>query len=126
MYTYHKPLAQGATSWECGKRRSGRCQARLHLSATDECIASINEHSHPSSDVQCEVAKVKANIKRRAETTNETTQHVLAGEIMGILEGTAALFPSLHHIRRTIRSQRTSNENLPPAKVLANHRYHSG
>ena len=33
---------------------------------------------------------------------------------MGITEGTAANLPSLHHMRRTIRSQRTINENLPP------------
>ena len=113
LYRYHKPLAQGASSWECARRRNGDCKARIKLSTVDAFIESINEHSHPPSVAQCEVAKVKANIQRRAETTNETTQQVLAGELAGVSEAAAANLPSLHHIRRTIRSQRQTNENLP-------------
>ena len=102
MYTYHKPLANGETTWECVKRRSGRCQARLQLTATDEFKVSINEHSHAPSEVQCEVAKVKANIKRRAETTNDSAgSSWRANGYIG-------------ECQSTIRSQRTINENLPP------------
>ena len=112
LYTYHMPLAQGASSWECARRRNGDCKTRIKLSAVDAFIESINEHSHPPSVAQCEVAKVKANIKRRAETTKKTTQQVLAGELAGVSEAAAANLPSLHHIRRTIRPQRQTNENL--------------
>ena len=117
MYTYHKPLAQGATSWECVKRRHGHCKARVKLTATDDFIEAVHEHRHPPSDVLCEVAKVKAGVKRRAETTNERTQQVLAGELMGVSEGAAANLPPLSNMRRTIRSQRQTNENLPPNPV---------
>ena len=119
MYTYHKPLAEGASSWECVKRRGsktrpGDCKARLKLSALYVFIESINEHSHPPTQTQCEVAAVKSAIKRRAETSNETTQQVLAGELVGVSDAAAANLPPLHHIRRTIRLQRQNNENLPP------------
>ena len=117
MYTYHKPLADGASSWECVKRRGskkdpGYCSARLKLSSLDVFIASVNEHSHPPSQTQCEVATVKAAIKRLAENSNEKTQQVLAGELVGVSAAAAA---NLHNIRRTIRSQRQTNENLPPS-----------
>ena len=92
-------------SWECVKRRKGNCKAQLKLSVTEVYLASVNEHSPVSSKVQCEVAKVKARTKRRAESTNETTQQVLAGELMGISESAAANLPPLHHMRRIIHSQ---------------------
>ena len=65
MYTYHKTLAEGVSSWECVKRRGsktspGDCKARLKLSALDVFIESTNEHSHPPAQTQCEVAAVKS------------------------------------------------------------------
>ena len=113
IYTHTISPLRRASSWECARRRNGDCKARMKLPTVDAFIESINEHSHPPSVAQCEVAKVKANIKSRAETTNGTTQQVLAGELAGVPEAAATNLPSLHHIRRTIRSQRQTNENLP-------------
>ena len=55
LYNFHKPLADGASSWECVRRRNGDCKARLKLSATDLFVAAINDHSHPPSHTQTEV-----------------------------------------------------------------------
>lgn len=119
MYVYQKDLADMVTSWECVNRRGskkypGTCKARLKLDAGDNFIESVNEHSHPPSHTQCEVSKVKAAIKRRATTTNETSQQVLAAELAGVSAAAAANLPALHHMRRTIRSQKQTNANLPP------------
>ena len=86
MYNHLRPLADGGSTWECVKRRGskkdpGECRAQLKLSAVDALVEEKNEHSHPPLNTQCEIANVKANIKRRATTTNDTTQQVLAGEI---------------------------------------------
>ena len=119
LYVCQKPLANGATSGECVKRKGsknnpGYCNAKVKLSAVDAFIEAVNEHSHPPSQTQCEVAMVKAGIKRRAENSNDTTQQVLAGELVGVSEGAAANLPSIQNIRRTIRSQKHNNDNLPP------------
>ena len=119
MYVFQKDLADDMTSWECVQRRGSRkypgtCNARLKLDAGDNFVESVNEHTHPPSKTQCEVSKIKAGIKRRAETTNETTQQVLARELVGVSAAAAVNLPALHHMRRTIRGQRQTNENLPP------------
>ena len=114
IYTFHKPLAQGNTSWECVMGRRSHCKARIKLSATDAFVAEVGEQLHAPSTIQCEVTKIKDGIKRRTETTNSTTQQVLSGALLGISEGSAANLPPINNIRRTIRSQRQTNENLPP------------
>ena len=50
MYTCHKTLSQGVTSWEL--RRHGNCNARVKLSATDTSVEAVNEHSHASSSIK--------------------------------------------------------------------------
>ena len=115
MYVYQKALSDGKTSWECVQRRGsktnpGTCKARLKLDSLDRFVESGHEHSHVPSQTQT----VKSSIKRRAETTNDTAQQVLAGEMAGISPAAAANLPQLGNIRRTIRSQRQTNENLPP------------
>lgn len=104
---------------ECCQRRGskkepGDCRAQLKLSSTDTLVEEKREHSHPPSKTQCEVATIKASIKRRAQMTNDTTQQVLAGELVGISPAAAANLTQLDNMRRTVRSQRQTNENLPP------------
>ena len=119
MYIHQKALSDGRTSCECvlrkrSKTNPGTCNARLKLDSLDRFVESVNDHSHAPSQTQCEVATFKSGIKRRAETTNDTAQQVLTGEMAGISPAAAANLPQLGNIRRTIRSQRQINENLPP------------
>ena len=73
LYMFQKTLAEDKTSWECVLRRKGQCKARIKLSANGDFLEETNVHTHAPSPAQCEVAKVKANIKRRAETTQDTS-----------------------------------------------------
>ena len=108
MYTYQNLLANVST-WECVLRRKGQCKARVHLFAGGEFLRIVNEHTHPSVPTQCEITKVRAGIKRRADTTQDTTQQILAAEMQGVSEGAAVDMPSLDNIRRNIRYQRRDN-----------------
>ena len=54
-------------------------------------------------------SKVRAGIKRRADTTQDTTQQILATEMQGVSETAAVNMPSLENIRRNIRYQRQDN-----------------
>ena len=94
-------------------RRKGQCKAKVQLSVTDDLIGETNEHTHPPSQTQYEVIKMKANIKRKAETTEETSQQILGAELQNVSEGTAVVLPPMITLRRNIRYQR-QERNLPP------------
>ena len=63
---------------------------------------------------ECQVTKVKAGIKRRAEETEETIQHILGTEFRNIADGVAANLPSLETLRRNVRHCR-QDRNMPPS-----------
>ena len=77
QYIKQKDLAEGFTSWECVERRKGKCKAKVKLTAVYDFVAEINEHTHARSPTNCELTKIRANIKRKAETT----QQILAAEL---------------------------------------------
>ena len=60
--------------------------------------------------------KVKDNIRRRAETTEETTQQILATELGNVSEGVAANLPSIDTLRRNVRHSR-QDRDLPPNRI---------
>lgn len=112
MYNFQKNLANDVTSWECVLRRKGECKSKVKLSPTGEFIEQFNEHTHPPSQTACEVAKVKANIKRKAVTTQEPTQDILADTLQNVSEGAAVNLPSMATLRRNVRYYR-QERNLP-------------
>ena len=100
--------------WECIYRRKGyQCNAKVKLSPLDEFLDEIHEHTHAPSQTECQVTKVKAGIKRRAEETEETTQQILGTEPRNISDGVAANLPSLETLRRNVHHSR-QNRNMPP------------
>ena len=50
-------------------------------------------------ETKCDIAKVRANIKRRARETQDPVQVILERELGGISEAAAVNLPALHHIR---------------------------
>ena len=58
--------------------------------------------SSPPTQTKVEVVKVKASIKRRAETSLDTPQQIMNGELEGILEDVAASLPLMNSRRRNI------------------------
>ena len=65
------------------------------------------------SATEVEVTKVLTSIKRKAETTDETSQQILGRELALISEDAAANLPAVSTIRRGIRKVR-ENQNVIP------------
>ena len=85
----------------------------VKLTSDDQFIKQTNEHTHPPSETNCELARVKAGIKRRAETSNDTSRQILAGELGGVTETTIVNLPPMETLKRNIRAAR-QERNTPP------------
>ena len=84
MYVYQKQvkyLAGEVTLWECKLRRRGQCKARINLGRNNAFLHEVNDHTHPPMQTKVEVVKVKASIKRRAETSLDKLQQIVTGEL---------------------------------------------
>ena len=110
QYVFQKNLANGVTSWECVMRRRGECKARVKLSPADIFIEQINDHTHASSQTRCEVSKISAAVKRKATTTLDTSQQILATAMENISPAVAVNLPSINTIRRNIRAARQERD----------------
>ena len=73
-------------------------------------------HTHPPSQTNCEVSKVRAGIKQRATETVMKNQQILAEQLGKISEGAAIKLPLLENLRRNIRSVR-QERNLPALPI---------
>ena len=113
MYVFQKNLANDVTSWKCEKRRTGECKAKIKLDEAGNFLERINNHTHAPSETKCEIAKVRANIKRRATETQDPAQVILGIELGGISEAAAINLPAMHHIRRNMWLQRQADQQLP-------------
>ena len=71
-----------------------------------EFVGEINEHTHPPSQDQIEVTKIKASIKRRSQATHDTPQQILGAALQNISETAAVNLPQINNLKRTIHSQR--------------------
>ena len=116
IYVFQKSLADDVSSWECVLRRKGQCKAGVKLTVTDDFIAQTNEHTHPPSEITCEVSKIKCYIKRRATDTMDTSQQILGAEVTNISEGAAVNLPSMENLRRNIHRTR-EDRNAPPLPI---------
>ena len=68
IYVDRRNLSGGSSMWECIYRRKGyRCNVKVRLSPLDEFLVKIHKHTHSPLHTECQVAKVKAGIKKRAE-----------------------------------------------------------
>ena len=72
-----------------------------------------NFHTHAPYERKCEIAKVRANIKRKATETQYPAQVILGIELGEISEAVAINLPALYHIRRNIQLQRQANQKPP-------------
>ena len=102
MYLFQKNLANDVTSWECVHREKGQCKIRVKLTVTDQFIEQTNEHTHAPSQDCCEVAKVKAGVKYRTETTDDPSRQTFPVEFGEITGTTTVNLASLETMRRNI------------------------
>ena len=115
-YVFQKELSNNLQSWECVLRRKGQCKIKLKLHMNGEFVGEINEHTHPPSQDQIEVTKIKASIKRRSQATHDTPQQILGAALQNISETAAVNLPQINNLKRTIHSQRKDND-LPPTPL---------
>ena len=103
-YVFQKELSNNLQSWECVLRRKGQCKTKLKLHMNGEFVGEINEHTHPPSQDQIEVTKIKASIKRRSQATHDTPQQSLGAALQNISEAAAVNLPQINNLKRTIHS----------------------
>jgi hypothetical protein len=119
VYVKQKPLANNATSYECELRRGSGiglsvCKAKVKIAADMSVVGFMNTHSHAPNDAHCEVQKVRAGIKRRAEQTDEGAQQILGHELQHLSQQAAVEMAPLSIIRRAIRSAKQKRNAVHP------------
>ena len=115
-YFFQKELSNNLQSREFVVRRKGQCKAKVNLHMNGELVGEINEHTHPPSQDQIEITKIKASIKRESQATHDTPQQILGAALQNISETAAINLPQINNLKRTIHSQRKDND-LPPAPL---------
>ena len=107
LYVFKKMLANDTRYFESELTRKGnQCKAMIKLDIDDEIIGEVNLHILAPSQTQVEVAKVKGNIKRKAQRTTDTPQQILGAELRNTSQDAAANIPSISTLRRNIRKAR--------------------
>ena len=94
------------------KNTQRRMQGKIKLDMAGNFLERINNHTHGPSETKYDIAKIRANIKRRATETHDPAQGILGIEFGGILEAEDINLPALRHIRRNIRLQSQANQQL--------------
>ena len=112
LYVFQKQLADDVESWECTERRKKTCKARVKLD-NDRIIDRVNDHTHAPNQTRVETAKVRATMKRSAETTLDAPNRIISDSLAQASDAVAVNMPSLDNVRRTIRRYRAENTALP-------------
>ena len=86
----------------------------IKLDIDDEIIEVVNLHTHTPLQTQVELTKVKANIKRKAQTTTDTPQQILGAELRKIWQDAPATILSTSTLRRSIRKDNDAPHNDVP------------
>ena len=112
-YIYDKQRVCGEiTHWQCEKK--SECKARLHTKE-DHIVKRTNDHLHGPDNTKVSCFETKIGIKRRAQTTHETSHHIIGDSVLELSEGTSAKLPKLNSLKRTLQRQR-EKENAAPAQ----------
>ena len=59
----------------------GQRKAKVKFHMNGELARETNEHTHPPSQDQTEVKKIKASIKQRSKATHDTPQQILGAAL---------------------------------------------
>ena len=98
LFILHKNFANDCTSWECVLIIKEHSKARVKLDTNDDFVEQTNQHTHPSTQINCEVEKVRVGIKRRATEIVMTNQQILAKQLAGISEIAVINLPAVEHL----------------------------
>ena len=89
-YAYVKKdnLAGGWESFECERRRNyDGCKGKIKVNGNQFVVSQ--PHHHAPNPARNEVLKIRTAIKRRAQTTLDGTQAIIAGALAGVDAGPA-------------------------------------
>jgi hypothetical protein len=122
IYCKNKTLTNGNTYWECSERRSGnRCRSKLTIDREGEnIVVQPGQHSHAPDPGRNNAEILRSTMKREARTSEARTNTIVARNIVDIDEGAMANLPRLETMRRDVRRQRQTNQELPPVPVPFN------
>ena len=89
-------------------KRFGKPSTIFWLSAADNIVDHTNGHTHPPSQTNCEVGRIKISVKDRTQETRGSPQQILTAALFA--EAASVNLSKLDHLR-TIRSQRKLHTN---------------
>lgn len=110
VYVKQKNLSAGVISYECEKRRGNgtgitECKAKMKVK-NDEVVGFLHDHTHAADEARVEVLTTRANIKRRAQETEEAPQQILGQEMENLSQAASIQMVPLRFVRRTVRRVR--------------------
>ena len=85
----------------------------MKLNAINDFVEQVKKHTHAPSATRCELTKMRASIKRKASTTQDTTQQISGTELANLTSTVAVNLPNLSNLRRNILLQRQEKNILP-------------
>ena len=115
-YIFQKELSNNLQSWKCVRDVKGQCKAKVKCHMNGELARETNEHTHPPSQDQTEVKKIKASINQRSQATHDTPQQILGAALQNVSETAAVNLSQINNLKGTIHSQRKGND-LPPTPL---------
>jgi hypothetical protein len=90
LFTKNCLLASGGISWVCEQR--SRCKSRM-TTLDERVISEPSLHTHAPDSARIETEKVRRAIKRRATSTQESTQQILSETMQHISQSAGAQLP---------------------------------
>ena len=116
IYVKKKALANDWVNYECENRRYRQtCKALVRVRGEE--FRKVGEHTHAPNQAKTNAAKCLQRMRVRAETTGESTQHILSNNLQDVDENTACHLPDMDSIRRNIRRQRQKAGNPLPVPL---------
>lgn len=109
-YTYvkQKDLANFVISYECVNRRNHHCKAKLKI-RNGELLGRTNEHTHMPNQAIVDVGKARSTMKRKAETTEETSQQILGSIVETLNREALAHLPPKRTLARSTTTRILDN-----------------
>ena len=75
-YIQQQELTGGVISYGCEGRRRHGSKAKVEVLG-EEIVGRVNEHNHEVDVANKEVIEIRSIVKRRADTTEETSQVII-------------------------------------------------
>ena len=112
-YIKQKTIAGDREVWECELRRRRDCKAKLHLLG-EVVVDRVNVHTHAGDAARNEMLTVRANMRTRAEQTEETPQQIITEGTRNMTDAASGRMVAVANVRRNIRRNRQNVANPLP------------